>query len=113
VTGYGYSAENRLLGMWNGLSLSYDPLGRMVQTGNANGITRYGYDGPDLIAEYSNTTAIARRHVHGPGIDEPLVQYEGSGTSDRRFLHAEPVLAKAGKRGFLSGRFRCPTARPL
>ncbi len=30
-----------------------------------------------------------RRYVHGPGSDEPLVWYEGSGTSDRRFLHAD------------------------
>ena len=27
--------------------------------------------------------------MHGPGIDEPLVWYEGSGTSDRRWFHAD------------------------
>jgi RHS repeat-associated protein len=27
--------------------------------------------------------------VFGPGSDEPIVWYEGSGTSDRRFLHAD------------------------
>jgi hypothetical protein len=32
---------------------------------------------------------VARRYVFGPGADEPLVWYEGSGTSDRRFLHAD------------------------
>ena len=30
-----------------------------------------------------------RRYVHGPGIDNPIVWYEGSGTSDRRFLMAD------------------------
>ncbi|HEY0624609.1 RHS repeat-associated core domain-containing protein, partial [Sphingomonas sp.] len=30
-----------------------------------------------------------RRYVHGPGMDEPLVWYEGSGTSGRRWLHAD------------------------
>jgi len=30
-----------------------------------------------------------RRYVHGPGVDEPLVWYEGTGTSDRRWLHAD------------------------
>jgi RHS repeat-associated protein len=29
------------------------------------------------------------RYVHGPGSDEPLVWYEGAGTTDRRFLHAD------------------------
>jgi RHS repeat-associated protein len=32
---------------------------------------------------------VARRYVFGPGADEPLVWYEGSGTGDRRFLHAD------------------------
>lgn len=30
-----------------------------------------------------------RRYVYGPGDDEPLVWYEGSGTSERRWLHAD------------------------
>jgi RHS repeat-associated protein len=30
-----------------------------------------------------------RRFVHGPGVDEPLVWYEGSGTADKRYLHAD------------------------
>ena len=30
-----------------------------------------------------------RRYVHGPSADEPLVCYEGSDTSNRRFLHAD------------------------
>jgi len=32
---------------------------------------------------------INRRYVPGPGTDEPVVWYEGSGTSDRRWLHAD------------------------
>ncbi|WP_397422219.1 RHS repeat-associated core domain-containing protein [Phenylobacterium sp.] len=30
-----------------------------------------------------------RRYVHGPGVDEPLVWYEGAGVADRRWLHAD------------------------
>ena len=33
--------------------------------------------------------AILRRYVYGPGTDEPLVWYEGSGTSDKRWLAAD------------------------
>lgn len=36
-----------------------------------------------------NSNWASRRYVHGPGEDEPLVWYEGSGTSDRRWLHAD------------------------
>jgi RHS repeat-associated protein len=32
---------------------------------------------------------VLRRYVHGPGSDEPLVWYEGTGTADRRWLHAD------------------------
>ena len=51
--------------------------------------TRYAYDGADLIAEYDASNGLLRRYVHGPGTDEPIVWYEGSGTSDRRFLLAD------------------------
>ena len=30
-----------------------------------------------------------RRYLHGPGVDEPLVWYEGAGVADRRWLHAD------------------------
>jgi hypothetical protein len=30
-----------------------------------------------------------RRFVHGPGADAPIGWYEGSGTTDRCFLHAD------------------------
>jgi RHS repeat-associated protein len=42
-----------------------------------------------MIAEYNGSNALLRRYVHGPGIDEPLVWYEGTGLSDRRWLHAD------------------------
>jgi RHS repeat-associated protein len=63
---------------------------RLYQTsGGSGGTTRFGYDDTDLIAEYNGSNALLRRYVHGPGSDEPLVWYEGSGTSDRRFLHSD------------------------
>ncbi|MBO6766075.1 RHS repeat-associated core domain-containing protein [Maricaulis sp.] len=47
------------------------------------------YDGLDLIAEYSNTGTLTARYVHGPGADEPLVQYAGSAVSTRQWLLAD------------------------
>jgi RHS repeat-associated protein len=70
--------------------LAYDAATRLYQTsGGSAGTTRFGYDGSDLIAEYNGSNAMLRRYVHGPGTDEPLVWYEGSGTGDRRFLHSD------------------------
>jgi RHS repeat-associated protein len=54
-------------------------------------ITRFVYDGDRLIAEYSSSGTLLRRYVHGAGVDEPLVWYEGSSVSagNRRYLHAD------------------------
>ncbi|WP_198140821.1 RHS repeat-associated core domain-containing protein [Nitrosospira sp. NpAV] len=47
------------------------------------------YDGTDLVAEYDASNALLRRYVHGPGIDEPLVWYEGTGTGSKTWLYAD------------------------
>ncbi len=38
---------------------------------------------------YDGGNTLLRRHVFGPGTDEALVWYEGSGTATRRFLQAD------------------------
>ncbi|WP_439568604.1 RHS repeat domain-containing protein [Sphingopyxis sp.] len=86
---YAYSAENRLQTGPGGASLAYDPLGRLYETAKSGTTTRFQYDGTDLIAEYDGAGTTTRRYVHGPGIDNPIVWYEGSGTGDRRFLMAD------------------------
>jgi RHS repeat-associated protein len=111
-TTYGYDVENRLVsaGGAYGAALAYDPNGRLFQlAGTAvwgSGITwgasssqpfrwnsastQFLYDGDALVAEYNTSSgALLRRYVHGRGVDEPLVWYEGSGLGDRRFLHAD------------------------
>jgi RHS repeat-associated protein len=54
-------------------------------------VTRFVYDGDRLIAEYSGSGTLLRRYVHGSGVDEPLVWYEGATVSagNRRYLHAD------------------------
>ncbi|HEX7761124.1 MAG TPA: RHS repeat-associated core domain-containing protein, partial [Caulobacteraceae bacterium] len=85
-----YDVENRLLSASapTAITLSYDPLGRLQQTVAGSTTTSFLYDGDDLVAEYNGSTLL-RRYVHGTGIDEPLVWYEGAGTTDRRWLHAD------------------------
>nr|WP_241095100.1 hypothetical protein [Marinicauda algicola] len=89
-TSYGYDHYNRLTSVSGGITLSYDPMGRLWEyAGSSLGTTRFQYDGAALIAGYSSTGALRFRFVHGPGMDEPLVGYDGSGTSNRSFLHAD------------------------
>ena len=89
---YTYSSENFLTGSSHAQgseTLSYDPLGRLFRYTASQGDTRFGYDGVDMIAEYNASNHMLRRYVHGPGIDNPLVWYEGAGTGDRRYMHSD------------------------
>lgn len=85
---YSYSSENLLTGASGGVTLAYDPAMRLYQTAGA-ATTRFAYDGVNAIAEYDAGNALLRRYVFGPGTDEPIVQYEGSGTTSRRFFEAD------------------------
>lgn len=84
---YGYTAENRLATASSGATFHYDPLGRLSQSLSMGTTSRFQYDGHALVTEWNSSGQIARRYVHGPGVDEPLIWYEGSGTGNRRWLH--------------------------
>jgi RHS repeat-associated protein len=85
---YAYNSDNLLVSSGTA-TLAYDPLLRLHQVA-ASSNERLVYDGTDLVLEYDAAgTNILRRYVHGPGDDEPLVWYEGSGTATRRYLHAD------------------------
>ena len=49
-----------------------------------------------------NGAAVARRYVHGPGVDEPLVWYEGAGNTAKNWIytnHLGSVVALANNTG--------------
>ena len=60
--------------------------GKVVDGGTT---TQFVYDGSDLIAEYDGSGTLQRQYVHGPGEDEPLVWYEGSGTGTKKYMIAD------------------------
>ena len=93
IRAFGYDYENRLTGVSSGgsalMTLAYDPGGRLRQTVAGASTTQFLYGGNALLAEYDGAGTLLRRYVHGPGIDEPLVWYEGAGLTDRRYLIAD------------------------
>jgi RHS repeat-associated protein len=65
-------------------------------------LTRFHYAGSQLIAEYDGAGQALRRHVHGPGVDEPIVTLEGSGVTDIRRLVADErgsIIGEANSNG--------------
>ena len=84
-----YDLENRLTGVAAPAAvncasptgtLAYDPLGRLRSYTTGGTTTEFLYDGDRLVAEYVSN-AVARRYAHGPGVDEPLIWYQGASTS--------------------------------
>lgn len=88
---FGYDYENRLTSVSGSASmmLAHDPAGRLQLTVSGGNTVQFLYGGNALQAEYDGAGTLLRRYVHGPGIDEPLVWYEGSGLSDKRYLIAD------------------------
>jgi len=88
------------------VALAYDGLGRMRQevlnSTPTPVTTQFLYDGSRLVAEYDASGTLLNRYVHGPGQDEPLVAYSGSGTTSKEWLYADPlgsVVASANSTG--------------
>ncbi|WP_343518458.1 RHS repeat-associated core domain-containing protein [Sphingomonas sp.] len=88
---YSYDIENRLVGASTGVTLAYDPLGRLAQVTQGPSTTQFLYDGDALVAEYDGAGAMLKRYVHGPlaGADDPLVEYAGSSMASPRHLIAD------------------------
>ena len=102
ATAYSYTSENRMAGAGSAQML-YDALGRLANINNAGPQSNFDYAGSQLILERdAGLYAVLRRYVYGPGEDEPLVWYEGSGTTDKRYLHADErgsIIAVTGASG--------------
>lgn len=101
---YGYDVENKLRSASGPtpVTLNYDPLGRLFAT-NSPAATQMLYDGNDLVAEYDAAGNRTKLYVHGPGTDEPLVQYDAT----RTFLHADErrsIVATSDNSGNMVGR---------
>ena len=93
---YTYDIENRLVKAIAGATttnLVYDPLGRLFETnqGTSGTTTRFLTDGDAMVVEYNSQNDITNRFVHGSNAaaDDPLVWYSGSGTGNKRWLHAD------------------------
>ena len=101
---YLYDVENRMVrstftptptGPVKVTDLRYDPMGRLyelkhtIQTATPTiTTTRYLYDGDELIAEYdASNNAMLRRYVHGIAVDDPVIQYDGSGIASTALRH--------------------------
>ena len=76
------SSENRLLTEVGGagVTLLYDPLGRLKQSTSGSAITQYVYDGDRLVAEYDGEFTVpvyTKSQSPSPNLDDSSVCWAG------------------------------------
>lgn len=86
---YTYTSESRLATGPGGATVLYDPTGRISKLTKGSTTKKYEHLGPRLVIERDASNNIVNRYVHGPGDDEPLVWYVGSGLTTKRWLHSD------------------------
>lgn len=81
---YEYDYENRLISASNllhpSISYEYDPFGRRIEKNVDGAITRYIYDGDQVICETDDSGAITAKYVYGAGIDEVVTMQRDGNT---------------------------------
>ncbi len=66
----------------------YDMAGKRVEKSVGGVVTRYVYDGPNILAVLDASNNLLQLMTQGPGVDAPLIAH--SGTSDY-FFHADAL----------------------
>jgi RHS repeat-associated protein len=77
---YAYDAGNRLTAA-GALGVTWDPADRLYQTTVGATVTRFVYDGQDVVAEYDGAGNEQKRYVNGLGADQHLAIFE-NGTAN-------------------------------
>ncbi len=77
ITTYHWDAQDQLIQIDRPDSTTttykYDGLGRRIEKDVAGSITRYVYDGADILLEFDGTNTFGARYSHGDQVDQPLI----------------------------------------
>jgi len=92
VTVYTWDSEDRLTRIdfpdLTYAAYRYDGFDRRIEKDDNGVVTRYVYDGANILFEYDGANALLARYTHAPGVDQPLAM-ERDGDSDELFAANE------------------------
>ncbi len=76
ITTYAYDYDNRIKSVVQtgapNVNYKYDYFGRRIEKNVGGIVTKYIYDGGNIIAEYDNSGSLITKYTYGPNIDEPI-----------------------------------------
>ena len=105
VTSYNYNAQDQLIGITfpdlTTASYRYDGLGRRIEKDVAGVITRYVYDGEDILLEFDGANSLVARYSHGDGRDQPLSTERGGQSFFYQADHQGSVTQITDAAGFV------------
>jgi len=97
ATRYEYDRFNRLtqvtLPDGSACTYRYDAFGRRIEKNVGGTLTRYAYDGLDIVCEYDGDNVCVARYTHGPGIDEPVIMTRDGKPHTYQADHLGTILA--------------------
>jgi len=83
ITNYAFDSDDELVRIdfsdGTNATYRYDGMGRRIEKNVGGQITRYIYDGQDILFEYAGAT-LAAHYTQGPGMDEVLSVQRGGNT---------------------------------
>jgi RHS repeat-associated protein len=77
---------------WEKVEYIYDPYGhRIAKVFDDVTTVQYVYDGDNIIAEYDGGDNLARKFIHGPGIDEPIAMIDVEDDNATYYYHYDAL----------------------
>ncbi len=109
ATGYQYDAQHQLtrIDFPDGSSATYryDVMGRRIEKSVNGLVTRYIYDGLNILLEYDGNDNFVARYSHGPGLDRPLALERGGQSYFYLTDHQGSVRFLTGESGATVNRY--------
>ena len=88
---YEYDIFNRLIRVEeNSITIAeygYDYAGKRIVKNVGGAVTKYAYDGDQVIAEYDGSDTLLRKFIYGPGIDEAIYMITVDGQTETRYYY--------------------------
>ncbi len=105
VTAYGYDIGNKLIQIdfpdFTTATYRYDGLGRRIEKDVDGVITRYVYDGENILLEYDGTNTLLARYSHGQRRDKPFSVERGGQSFFYQADHQGSVTQITDAAGFV------------